>query len=130
MSKLALGFQRQIDRLMGRESAPSIDAEKREKRLTRNGIIAFVRRQVFELDPKCICGECKSRPGDHMHEVVPRSALRGRPPEEIFNIKNCVRLSPKCHALVTGVIGLGKALKIVFLDPALGAMGPIELTWK
>ena len=64
-----------------------------------------------------------------MHEIVPRSKTRGLPPEQRFSTANCVRLSQKCHHMVTGELGHGKRLKID-ADAALGANGPVMLTWK
>lgn len=130
MSRMSMDFQRQMDELRKNQRTPTREERKGEKKAVKSHVIAQVRARVFELDRACICGKCKpSDKFDEMHEVVSRAQLRGRPPEDIFNVRNCVRLSRKCHLLVTGTIGKGKAITISFLDDAL-AMGRIKLTWK
>lgn len=129
MSKMTMDFQRQMDELRSKKPLPSRQEQKGVKRQTKTDVIKVVRARVFELDRACICGGCRPSPQDEMHEVVPRSALRGRPPEEIFNVRNCVRLSRKCHAQVTGELKHGKSLVITFEDAALGASGPVRLAW-
>lgn len=56
-----------------------------------------------------------------MHEMVFRSQLRGRPPEEIFNTKNCLLLCLPCHAEV-------HARKIDLVPVSeLGANGAVDV---
>jgi len=130
MSKLTMEFQRQIDELYKTKSTPTREERKTAKKEIKRDVVADTRAKVWALDVACICGACRPASTDEMHEIKSRAQLRGRPAEEIFNVENCVRLSRKCHLLVTGTIGKGKALRIVCLDEALGAMGPVELTWK
>ena len=130
MSRMSMEFQRMIDELRSKKSTPTRDEQKIVKRQTKADVIDVVRKQVFALDAACICGVCRPSKSDEMHEIVSRSALRGKRPEEVFSVRNCVRLSRKCHGLVTGQVGKGKALLVRCLDADLGAMGPVELTWR
>jgi 5-methylcytosine-specific restriction endonuclease McrA len=58
-----------------------------------------------------------------MHEIVPRSKTRGLPPEERFNLKNCIRLSRSCHRAVT------EHRKWVHVhDAERGGGGPVTLS--
>lgn len=36
-----------------------------------------------------------------MHEMASRAQLRGKPPEEVFTTRNCLRLCRDCHHDVT-----------------------------
>ena len=130
MSRMAQEFQRMVDALRRKAPPASREQERAKRRRTRAQVVADARVAVFALDARCICGSCPPADTDEMHEVVPRSKLRGRPPEEIFNTRNCDRLSRRCHQLVTGTLGKGQALRIAFLDRARGAMGRTELVWK
>lgn len=80
--------------------------------------IKRIREQVFERDVICRCcaGKRNAYFPDEMHELIPRSATRGRPVEERFSLVNCVRLCNLCHNDVTE-----KRLVIVF--HAAGAEG-------
>lgn len=134
MSRLALEVERLCKEIYAGKNQPAVKTRKqvkKAKRRTEAEVIAEVRGQVFELDAACICGKCRpSLKFDEMHEIVARSKTRGLPPEERFNVRNCVRLSRKCHAMVTGEIGHGKRLKLECLDAERGAMGPIRGTFK
>lgn len=130
MSRMTMEFQRMMDEMRKQRPQPSRQAEKVTERETKAAVIAATRQEVFRLDPACICGSCPPKATDEMHEVVPRSKLRGRHVAEIYNRRNCVRLSRECHALVTGVVGKGKGLHIKFRNKELGAMGPVRLKWK
>src|SRR5687767_3689487 len=130
MSRLALETERMINEMRAKSKRqepvrhePTRKQKKAEKRKAQSQVIADVRPKVFELDQACICGKCKpSVRFDEMHEIVSRAKTRGLHPEERFNIQNCVRLSRKCHAMVTGEVGHGKRLTLECLDPARGAM--------
>lgn|SRR5678810_523747 len=126
---MAQDFQRQMDDLWGHRKTVSRAVEKEERKKTRAQVVTETRARVFALDKACICGSCKPDATDEMHEVQSRAKLRGRPPEEIFNVENCVRLSRRCHRLVTGELGKGKGLRLKFLDKR-GAMGRVELVWN
>lgn len=130
MSKMTMEFQRQIDELRKQPSTPTRAEIKDSKKTDKNALIAAVREEVFELDPKCICGKCKPSKTDQMHEIESRAKLRNRPLKEIFNVQNCVRMSRKCHSLVTGEVGKGKGMTVKCLDAKKRAMGPIEVKWK
>lgn len=70
----------------------------------QRAVIGAVRKLVFARDPHCRA--CQGRrhgrfKDDEMHEIVPRSATRGLPPEERFNTANCLRLCHLCHQDVT-----------------------------
>lgn len=86
--------------------------------------------EVWQLDPKCICGDCPPRDDDEMHEVRSRAKTRGLPPEQRFNTANCVRLSRTCHHDTTGIVGGGKKLRIEVTNDLLGANGLVMLRWK
>jgi hypothetical protein len=60
---------------------------------------------------------------DHMHEDPPRSLTRNLPPELRFNLKVCIRLSPRVHRLVTD-----EKITLTKLDPDRGFDGPIAWT--
>jgi hypothetical protein len=124
MSKLAQTVQRLVDELHKRDTTPTRDVN------AAAAIIREVRAEVFRLDPACICGTCLRSVSDQMHEIIPRSKTRNQPPEVRFSTKNCVRLSPGCHAKVTGEAGHGKRLTILCEDAERGANGPVRLTWK
>ena len=64
--------------------------------------------------------ECLGLP-DEMHEDPPRSATRGLPPAERFNLVVCGRLCHACHRDVTE-----NRLRVVFANPALGFIGPVS----
>lgn len=130
MSKLAQEMQRLSDEIFKKKTPPSREDRKEQKKATEADVIDKVRAAVFVLDHSCICGRCRPSAKDEMHEVVPRSKTRGLPPEVRFNTANCVRLSRKCHAMVTGELGHGKRLKITFADPIIGANGLVTLMWK
>jgi hypothetical protein len=92
---------------------PTRKATKDAADRKRAALIREVRAVVFELDKHCrVCFGSRVREGirrgtyygpadDQMHEIESRSALRGRPPEDIFNTVNCIRLCPICHEDVT-----------------------------
>jgi 5-methylcytosine-specific restriction endonuclease McrA len=132
MSKIAQEMQRLADEIFKKKTAPSREDRKEQKKTDEKAIIDAVRKEVFVLDSACICGRCRPSDKDEMHEVISRAKTRGLPPEVRFNTGNCVRLSRKCHAMVTGEVGHGKRLKLEFSDPILGANHPgrVLLTWK
>ena len=72
--------------------------ERRAEKDHKHKVIWSVRRELIRRDPRCrVCGELLSR-DSQMHEIVFRSKLRGKAPEEIFNTKNCLLLCLSCHA--------------------------------
>lgn len=89
------------------------------KRKHRADIIRAVRLQVMQRDTSC--RSCGSTNGAEMHELTPRSLLRGQPPEDIYTLGNCLRLCSKCHGQVTR-----HELTLVAVTPARGADGRIE----
>lgn len=154
MSKLAQDVQRMVDQVYDKKGVTVVAAtppqyrfdrfvvrqlikrtpvrsspKTKARRKSEAEVIAVVRSEVFALDPQCICGKCKPSPRDEMNEVLARSKTRRMAPEERFNVKICVRMSRKCHAMFHGELGHGKRLKVEFLDDA-GAMGRILMTWK
>ena len=93
--------------------------DKQTKRVHRADLIRAVRLQVMQRDTSCrVCG---STNGAEMHELVPRSLLRGRPPEDIYNLVNCLRLCSRCHGQVTR-----HELTLVPASERLGANGRVE----
>jgi len=98
---------------------PTRAATQAAKRVHRADIVRAVRLQVMQRDTACrVCG---STHGAEMHELVPRSLLRGRPPEEIFTLTNCLRLCSRCHGQVTR-----HELTLVPVNAARGAEGRVE----
>jgi hypothetical protein len=130
MSKMTIEFQKMMDELRGKKPSLTIKQEKTEKRAGHRDVVSDVRAKVFELDRACICGKCPPSDTDEMHELESRAKTRGRPPEERFSTKNCVRLSRKCHLETTGDIGRGRTLDIQVLDPEKGADGKLMLMFK
>lgn len=93
--------------------------ERRDKRQARAALIRAVRLQVMQRDLACrVCGST-DRP--EMHELVSRALRRGQPPEDVFNLVNCLRLCSRCHRLVTR-----HDLALVPVTAALGANGRVE----
>jgi hypothetical protein len=133
MSRLALEVERICKEIRTRKEQPAVLTRQREKAVKRKSaaaVISEVRAAVWVLDAACICGRCKPSKFDEMHELDARSKTRGRPPEDRFNVRNCVRLSRHCHAMVTGEVGHGKRLQLEVLDQTRGAMGPIRGVFK
>lgn len=133
MSKLAQDVQRMCAEIYAKkpvEATPTRKKAKKAKKAVQSDVVMSVHDEVWALDPACICGSCKPAATDEMHELNSRAKTRGMAPEIRFSTKNCVRLSRKCHAMVTGEVGHGKRLKIQILDDTLGANGPLLLTWK
>jgi hypothetical protein len=98
----------------------TIKATKRAKRATRRAVIAATRAKVWLRDGACRYSRNASET-DEMHEVVSRAKLRGRPPDEIFNTRNCLRLARAVHERVTR-----GQLRIEFLDVARGCNASVE----
>jgi len=78
--------------------------EKRSARAERNARIKAVRGWVVTRDLVCRLmslglGACEGR--SEMDELTPRSALRNRPPAEIFNLENCWLLCSSHHRAKT-----------------------------
>ena len=91
------------------------------KRKHRADIIRAVRVAVMQRDTACrVCGSTRDA---EMHEIVPRSILRGRAPEAIYTLHNCLRLCAKCHGQITR-----HELSIVIVDPLRGADAPLRFT--
>lgn len=117
---------KQLDALRYKQTAPiGIGATREEARLLkrqyRRDVIAWNRRVIFQRDKGCRRCKVAGRPDDHCHEVVPRSALRGRPPEEIYNRHNCLRLCADCHELITRHVE-----DIVYDEPLYGCDRHVE----
>ena len=99
--------------------------ERTAKRATENEVKAVTRALVFRLDPRCVV--CLGPPSadDEMHEVIPRSKTRGRPPEERFNRQVCCRLCPSDHARVTA-----NGITMAFLDSDAGVDGGLVFQYQ
>lgn len=94
-------------------------AVKRDKRQARAELIRRVRLQVMQRDLACrVCGRT-DRP--EMHELVSRAMRRGQPPEDIFNLHNCLRLCTTCHGRVTR-----HEVSLLVASERLGANGRVE----
>ena len=104
---------------------PSRKSEKRAARQVRRTQIALIRRKVGQRDRRCrVCGEGfgYGELTPEMHELTSRARLRGRPPEEIFNMTNCVMIHRRCHREVTE-----RRVSLAPVDPAQGANGFLEV---
>lgn len=78
---------------------PTRKAEKATKRRHRADIIRETRLLVMQRDAACrVCGSTRDA---EMHEIVPRSLLRRKRPEDVYTTANCLRLCAKCHGQVT-----------------------------
>lgn len=99
---------------------PTSDAAKKAKHDALVQQIAETRAKVFARDAACRVSGLSSE-FDQMHEDPSRAQSRGRPPEERFNSKVCIRLNRDIHRLVTE-----KKIRLVKVDPALGFDGPIR----
>jgi 5-methylcytosine-specific restriction endonuclease McrA len=98
---------------------PSTKAVKAGQRKHRADIIRAVRLQVMQRDTSCrVCG---STNGAEMHELRPRSLMRGQPPEDIYTLTNCLRLCSRCHGQVTR-----HELLLVAVTIARGADGRVQ----
>ncbi len=110
---LAVGFVPAVDEVTARRQVLSTHIQQ-------------VRAEIFRTRPTCqLClgtrsKDCFGRP-DQMHEDPPRSATRGRPPQERYNDRVCARLCAACHQDVTE-----KKIRLVKLTPA-GFAGPIRV---
>lgn len=99
---------------------PTRQLEKTQKRRHRADIIRAVRLQVMQRDTACrICGRTDSA---EMHELVPRSLLRGQAPEDIYTTANCLRLCTRCHGRVTR-----HEVTLVPVSGSRGANGRVEV---
>lgn len=103
-------------------------SEKRKEHAHTSAVIAAVRAKVVERDERCrACqdiGRHKCGAGRlQMHEIVYRSATRGRPAEERFSTHNCVLLCEHHHADIHQ-----KHLTVTFIDADLGANA--ALRWE
>ena len=97
-------------------------AQKAREKRDRNAHIASVRRDVMLRDTRCRVCHQKPVTGLEMHEIVPRSQLRGKQPHEIFNTVNCIALCRDCHREVTE-----NRIDLVPASESLGANGPVEV---
>lgn len=106
-------------------TGPSIAEEKAADRIHRNAVIAATRKAVFARDTGCK-GKCRRTSDlDQMHEVRSRAQLRNMPPEVIFNTRNCIRVCPRMHQLLTD----NKA-DIIFVDDTEGCDAAVVFTGK
>jgi hypothetical protein len=105
---------------------PKVETAQTWSREDELVVVLLTRRAVWALHSSCqACGgarsaDCGGFP-DEMHEEPPRSATRGRPPAERFNLIVCGRLCKACHIDVTE-----HRIKLV-LSPVLGFLGPVEV---
>jgi hypothetical protein len=127
--KTRTALQREL--LAYKQLAPISIGETREEKSAREhvdeaAVIQQVHDYIWRTRSTCqLCrgrrrNECAGFP-DEMHEEPPRSATRGLPPAERFNLLVCGRLCKACHGDITG-----NKLTIVFLKPALGFLGPVR----
>jgi len=94
--------------------------QRRRRRRHEKAWISSVRQEVFARDSRCrACGGIAGN--HHLHEIVFRSATRGRPIEERINTQNCVRLCLSCHQ----AIHLNR-LTVVVQDSSRGADGVVD----
>jgi hypothetical protein len=93
----------------------SIATTKRKKHAHKVDVIGANRVAVFLRDRGCRRCSCGGHDHDHCHEVLSRAQLRGRPPEEIFNLHNCLRLCARCHEMITRHV-----FDAVYADPQAG----------
>ena len=84
-----------------------------------NKWIQDTRNEVLARDK--VCRKCGSALRLHMHEIVYRSATRGRSIEERINTGNCVMLCEQHHREIHD-----KTLKITAKNHAKGADGRLE----
>ena len=99
---------------------PTRDETKATARRHRADIVRDVRLRVMQRDSSCrVCGRTDSA---EMHELTPRSLLRGLPPEQVFTTQNCLRLCTRCHARVTR-----HELTLLPADITRGADGRVEV---
>ena len=74
----------------------------------------------MQRDSSCrVCGRTANA---EMHELVPRSLLRGQSPEDIYTTANCLRLCTTCHGKVTR-----HEIALVPASDRLGANGRVEV---
>ena len=74
--------------------------ERAAKKAHRKRVIRRIREEVRQRDLRC--RRCSGTEGRlEMHELQSRARLRGKPPEEIFNRRNCLMLCSACHRAVT-----------------------------
>lgn len=98
---------------------------KRRRDDHERAVIAAVWADVFRRDQACrYCGGARRNwLPDQMDEALePRSATRGRPPEERFNTWNCCRACSRCHSDKTE-----NRIRVVAENPALGCDGPLRV---
>jgi hypothetical protein len=112
-------LRRYKQRMAPLKTGPTVDHLRREKRATRAAVIKHTRILVWMRDAACRHTHVAS-PDDEMHEVISRAKLRGRPPMEIFNTWNCLRVSHETHRQLTE-----HTLAIEFTDAARGCNAPV-----
>jgi hypothetical protein len=98
---------------------------KRKRKASDAKVVKQVRALVVDRDGGCrACHETgphKNGMGRlHMHEIIYRSATRGRPIEERVSTENCVLLCEHHHADIHA-----KRLEVVPEDNSVGANGRI-----
>jgi 5-methylcytosine-specific restriction endonuclease McrA len=103
---------------------PSRKHERHRVRRHRARVIAEIRSRVVERDTTCrVCGRAFGwgEQTPEMHELVSRASQRGKAPEEVFTLTNCVLLHRQCHRAVTE--------RQIILEPqsAEGANGPLHI---
>jgi hypothetical protein len=121
---------KQRDALAYKQSAPVGTGLSRDERKTmldaeEARVIREVRAYIWLTRFNCqLCHGARARDcmglPDEMHEDPPRSATRGLPPTERFNLLVCGRLCAACHRDVTR-----NRLRVVFHRPDLGFLGPV-----
>lgn len=107
----------------------SLDEQRAQEDAEEAAQIRAVRTYIWQTRHACqLCRGSRHAEGmglpDQMHEDPPRSATRGLPPAQRFNLLVCGRLCAVCHTDVTE-----NRLRIVFLNPALGFLGPVRGEW-
>lgn len=84
---------------------PTRADEKTARHAHETAVIKAVRADLWERSSVCeLCGDTERQSAakypkatHEMHEDPPRSATRGLPAEERFNLRICLRVCPGCH---------------------------------
>lgn len=126
--------QRQQDRATRRaerQADPnSISAEKRREKAAEERYRLKIKRKVWNRSSVCeFCADteaqtaAKSPAAQHeMHETTPRSATRGLPKEQRYNLAICARVCRPCHDLIHS-----KQLFVSFHNDARGMQGDYDV---
>lgn len=109
---------------------PTRAAKKVDDRKHEVAVKAETRRKVWLRSPVCdYCGDSEAvtatkdwKRTHEQDEVKPRSLTRGEAPEVRFATSNTARACRPCHVLKTH-----KVIKVVYLEPARGMDGDVDI---